>query len=79
MDDYVPIPGMARRGTDAQTKAVAMVAEAKGQVASKLARAQAELDAQKARRARERVAGSLLGRAQRRFEFSNVLGYISHR
>jgi flotillin len=35
--------------TDAQTKAVAMVAEAKGQVASKLARAQAELDVQKAR------------------------------
>ena len=31
------------------TKAVAMVAEAKGQVASKLARAQAELDVQKAR------------------------------
>lgn len=40
---------MARRVTDAQTKAVAMVAEAKGQVASKLARAQAELDVQKAR------------------------------
>ena len=51
MDDYVPIPGMARRVTDAQTKAVAMVAESKGQVASKLARAQAELDVQKARRA----------------------------
>jgi flotillin len=40
---------MARRVTDAQTKALAMVAEAKGQVASKLARAQAELDVQKAR------------------------------
>ena len=40
---------MARRVTDAQTKGVAMVAEAKGQVASKLARAQAELDVQKAR------------------------------
>ena len=40
---------MARRVTDAQTKAVAMVAEAKGQVTSKLARAQAELDVQKAR------------------------------
>jgi flotillin len=40
---------MARRVTDAQTKSVAMVAEAKGQVASKLARAQAELDVQRAR------------------------------
>ncbi|HJX64363.1 MAG TPA: flotillin family protein, partial [Polyangia bacterium] len=40
---------MARRVTDAQTKAVAMVAEAKGQVASKLARARAELDVQGAR------------------------------
>jgi flotillin len=40
---------MARRVTDAQTKGVAMVAEAKGQVASKLARARAELDVQGAR------------------------------
>jgi flotillin len=40
---------MARRVTDAQTKSLAMVAEAKGQVASKLARAQAELDVQRAR------------------------------
>jgi flotillin len=40
---------MARRITDAETKSVAMVAEAKGDVAAKLARAQAELDVQKAR------------------------------
>ena len=40
---------MARRITDAETKQVAMVAEAKGDVAAKLARAQAELDVQKAR------------------------------
>jgi flotillin len=40
---------MARRITDAETKGVAMVAEAKGEVAAKLARAQAEVDVQKAR------------------------------
>jgi flotillin len=40
---------MARRITDAETKQVAMVAEAKGDVAAKLARAQAELDVQRAR------------------------------
>jgi len=40
---------MARRITDAETKQVAMVAEAKGDVAAKLARAQAEVDVQKAR------------------------------
>jgi flotillin len=40
---------MARRITDAETKSSAMVAEAKGDVAAKLARAQAEVDVQKAR------------------------------
>jgi flotillin len=40
---------MARRITDAETKQTAMVAEAKGDVAAKLARAQAELDVQRAR------------------------------
>lgn len=40
---------MARRITDAETKQVAMVAEAKGDVAAKLARAQAEVDVQTAR------------------------------
>jgi flotillin len=39
----------ARRITDAQTRGTAMVAEAKGQVAARLARAQAELDVQRAR------------------------------
>jgi flotillin len=39
----------ARRITDAQTRGTALVAEAKGQVASRLARAQAELDVQRAR------------------------------
>jgi flotillin len=40
---------MARRITNAETMAVAVVAEAKGDVAAKLARAKAELDVQKAR------------------------------
>jgi flotillin len=40
---------MARRITDAETMGVAMVAEAKGDVAAKLARALAEVDVQKAR------------------------------
>jgi flotillin len=40
---------MARRITDAETKQVAMVAEAKGGVVAKLARAQAEVDVQRAR------------------------------
>jgi len=40
---------MARRITDAETMGVAVVAEAKGEVAAKLARAKAELDVQKAR------------------------------
>ena len=40
---------MARRITDAETKSLAMVAESKGEVAAKLARAQAELGVQKAR------------------------------
>jgi flotillin len=39
----------ARRLTDAQTRTAALVAEAKGQVASKLARAEADVDVQKAR------------------------------
>ena len=37
---------MARRITDAETMGVAVVAEAKGEVAAKLARAKAELDVQ---------------------------------
>jgi flotillin len=40
---------MARRITEAETMAVAVVAEAKGEVTAKLARARAELDVQKAR------------------------------
>jgi len=39
----------ARRVTDAQTRGVAVIAEAKGQVASRLARAEAELEVQRAR------------------------------
>jgi flotillin len=39
----------SRRMTDAQTRAAAMIAEAKGQVASRLARAEADLEVQKAR------------------------------
>jgi len=40
---------MARRVTEAETMSVAVVAEAKGDVAAKLARAKAELDVQQAR------------------------------
>jgi flotillin len=40
---------MARRITNAETMGVAVVAEARGEVAAKLARARAELDVQKAR------------------------------
>jgi flotillin len=39
----------ARRVTDAQTRGTAMIAEARGQVASRLARAEAELEVQRAR------------------------------
>jgi flotillin len=39
----------ARRVADAQTKGAAVIAEAKGQVASRLARAEAELEVQRAR------------------------------
>jgi len=52
----------ARRMTDAETKAVALVAEANGQVAARLARAEGELDLQRARveQVRRQLAADVL-------------------